>query len=145
MTMETKKDFSCGVVPVYKEGGERSYFLIHQISHRGDIYWTFPKGHPEEGETNEEAALRELKEESGLFADLDSARTFEQCYTFKHQGVLIDKTVSYYVGYVTDKEFSLQAEEVVAGKWCSADEALGLLTHDLSKDTLREVEEYLNN
>ena len=64
--METKNDISYGVVPLYQDGGEWKVLVIHQISHRGDRFWIFPKGHGEVGELPAEAALRELHEETKL-------------------------------------------------------------------------------
>lgn len=144
--METKQDYSYGVVPVHKkDNGQWEVFVLHQISYRGDTYWTFPKGHPEAGESNEETALRELKEESGLKAELDPSKTFDQFYIFRHEGQLIEKHVSYYLGEVNDTSFALQAKEVKEAKWCSFSEAYDTLTHDLARDILSEVEQYLKN
>jgi 8-oxo-dGTP pyrophosphatase MutT (NUDIX family) len=50
---------------VYRLNGTSVEFLIQKSKKRPDV-WLFPKGHVESGETNEEAALRELKEESGV-------------------------------------------------------------------------------
>lgn len=57
------KEKSAGVI-VFRRHHEQGiqYFVMY---HHGD-YWNFPKGHVEEGETELEAALRELKEESGI-------------------------------------------------------------------------------
>lgn len=141
--MQTIKDYSYGVVPVRKEGGEWKVFILHQISHR-DTYWTFPKGHPEEGETHEETALRELKEEAGLVPKkLDASRTFDQKYFFMHEKKQIEKFVSYYIGYITEEDFSLQPEEVSQAQWCTFAQARSLLTHNLAKTLLDEVETYL--
>lgn len=146
MSMETKQDYSYGVVPVHKnEAGEWEVFILNQISVRSDIYWTFPKGHPDEGETKEETALRELREESGLVAVLNTEYTISQSYNFKHNEFLVEKTVEYFVGEVTNKNFIIQPEEVAEAKWCSFEEAYNLLTHDLSKETLEKARNYLLN
>lgn len=58
--------------------------------------WALPKGTPEPGETREETALREVREETGLsvviIGDLGSVR-----YTFTAEGVLHDKRVYHYL------------------------------------------------
>lgn len=142
--MKIKKDYSYGVIPVYKnDSGVCEFFILKQISYRGDRFWALPKGHPEIGETNEIAALRELKEESGLEASLEPSIKFTQQYSFIHEGVRVEKEVVYYLGWVEDKEFSLQAEEVAEAKWCSYEEAHSKLTHEASKATLKAAAGYL--
>lgn len=141
----TKQDYSYGVIPIHKKAdGEWEVLLLNQISVRRDIYWTFPKGHPDEGENKEETALRELKEESGLVAILDITRTFDQSYSFKHGDILVEKTVSYFVGEVSDTDITIQPDEVKEAKWCTLAEAYQTLSHDQSKQTLRAVEDYLS-
>lgn len=138
--MDTKQDHSYGVVPLHKnEAGEWEVFILHQLSRRQDTYWTFPKGHPEEGETPAATALRELKEEAGLTATLDDSVTFSQSYVFEHENTLIEKSVTYYIGYVEQTDFTLQPEEVTEARWCTFTEAMSTLTHENAKRTLREV------
>ena len=141
--MQTIKDYSYGVIPVQKVGEQWKVFVLHQIS-SGDTYWTFPKGHPEEGETHEETALRELQEEAGLVPQqLDTTRTFDQKYYFVHDDTQIEKYVSYFVGYVTGTSFVLQEDEVAQAQWCTFTQARALLTHDLAKQLLDDVHAYL--
>jgi 8-oxo-dGTP pyrophosphatase MutT (NUDIX family) len=144
--MTIKKDYSYGVIPVIKEDGYWKVFILNQISYRSktDIYWTFPKGHPESGETKEQTALRELQEEAGIVLEhIDTTCTFDQIYTFSHQGQKIEKCVSYYLGYAKNKEFTIQPEEVKEGKWCSFSEAKEQLSHGIAKKLLDEVQNHL--
>jgi len=58
-----RKERSAGfVVFTEREDGKRLYLLLHYPSG----HWDFPKGHVEEGESEIRAALRELREETGL-------------------------------------------------------------------------------
>lgn len=54
---------SCGVVPFRRFGGNAEVLLLFQ---RGSRTWSFPKGHMEAGETEQQTALRELFEEAGF-------------------------------------------------------------------------------
>ncbi len=142
--METINDYSFGVVPVQKVGDAWKVFLIHQIPRRGSLFWTFPKGHPEEGESHEETALRELREETGLVPDIFKKDvTFTQEYTFIHDGQSIEKKVVYYLGVISTAEFQIQIDEIHEAKWCTFAEARVLLTHDIAKQLLDEVAAYL--
>ena len=62
--MEAAQDSAVGIIPVYKQGDR---FLFCLVKH-ADGHWGFPKGHKEEGESDEGAALRELREETGIGA-----------------------------------------------------------------------------
>jgi len=60
---------SCGVLPYREANGVREYLLVYENYSQ---CWSIPKGHMEMGETEEETALRELFEETGLTARLDT-------------------------------------------------------------------------
>lgn len=60
---------SCGVLPYREENGLREYLLVYENYSR---CWSIPKGHMEMGETEAQTALRELFEETGLTAQLDT-------------------------------------------------------------------------
>lgn len=142
--METKTDASYGVVPVHTTGaGQWQVLVLNQRSVRGDEYWSFPKGHPEVGETGAAAALRELKEETGLIAVLDLSHAFSQQYSFTHDGVAIDKTVTYWIGEVTDTATVIQPAEVVEIRWVPFEEAHKLLTFAGSQAVLVAAAEHL--
>ena len=145
VSMRVKRDYSYGVIPIYRTERGWQVLLIHQYGSKGDAYWGFPKGHRERGERNLEAAKRELKEETGLFARLDTKRTFTQRYIFTYDSTTIHKKVTYYVGYVKEKKLTLQTNELADAKWCSFRSARTLLTHEISKQLLDEVVEYVDS
>jgi 8-oxo-dGTP pyrophosphatase MutT (NUDIX family) len=60
-----KPQVSIAGAVVYRMNDTTIEFLV-QKSRKNPAVWLFPKGHVEKGETDEEAALRELKEESGV-------------------------------------------------------------------------------
>lgn len=59
---------SAGVLPYRITNGQREFLLVLESFSR---CWSIPKGHMEAGETEAQAALRELREETGLDAELD--------------------------------------------------------------------------
>ncbi len=139
--MEHKEDISFGVIPLLKDQVQWKVFLIHQHGLANDIYWTFPKGHPEVGETQEEGALRELFEETGLVPkELKTDVVYTQEYTFPYEGTIIHKKVLYYIGIITDANFVIQEEEVKEAGWFTFREASERLSHDRAKAMLLQVQ-----
>ena len=65
--MRTEK--SCGAV-VFRNKNDNIQVLL--IRHLNGGHWAFPKGHVEKGETEEQTALREILEETGLAVELDN-------------------------------------------------------------------------
>lgn len=59
-----KKTTSCGALPWRIQEGRIQILLIKQFQHRDR--WGIPKGHVDEGETLEECAIREVREEAGV-------------------------------------------------------------------------------
>jgi len=143
--MEIKQDYSCGVIPVIKTDQGWNVFLIYQYGSSGDVFWTFPKGHLEAGESPLEAATRELLEETGIVATLREDIAFEQAYTFLYEGCQIEKKVTYYLGIASSTSFSIQEDEVQEAGWFSFEEAAQKLTHDSAKEILQSVSEALAN
>ena len=136
------EDFSCGVVPYREVGGVREFLLIrHKAGH-----WSFPKGHPEEGETEVQTALRELAEETGIGrVELDDAQAFEERYVFtKRSGKRVSKRVVYYVGRVgAGHSVRLQASEVSDYAWAEASQTRERLTFDEGRELFDRVLSYL--
>ncbi|KAF0125104.1 MAG: ADP-ribose pyrophosphatase [Elusimicrobia bacterium] len=120
-----KKEFSAGGV-VIKDG---RLLLIKMRNLSGEEVWTFPKGHLEEGETPELAALREVKEEAGLdcliLRPLHVAR-----YSFLRRSVPVDKRVDWFLMEATGGDGrALTPDEVPDKRWASPAEAEELLKY----------------
>ena len=140
--MQTKKDISYGVIPVIKDKDQWKVFLIHQYGSGGDVYWTLPKGHPEENENPKEAALRELAEETGIVLEsLNTEKEYTQSYTFPYQDIRIEKSVVYFLGIAASEKFEIQEDEVREAGWFSFDKALEQLSYENARILLREVAE----
>src|SRR5579859_2189951 len=53
---------------VVRLGGRPAFLTVTTLGHKDE--WTFPKGHVERGETPESAAVREVREEAGVLAEI---------------------------------------------------------------------------
>lgn len=114
-----RHDHSYGIIPVYLEASGEAHFLT--IQNRTGGHWDFPKGHPEEGEDPKAAALRELREETGV----EECKLIQNCdYSVTYQftgdgGERIVKQVDFFLGIIPSKQLILQEEEVKDAKWLS--------------------------
>lgn len=91
---------SAGVISFRRTENGREFFLLHSVLVRNpDAAWEFPKGSIESGETETEAALRELSEEAGL-TDITLLPDFrdEVHYRYRRDGRDIRKSVVYFIG-----------------------------------------------
>lgn len=134
-------DFSCGVIPWRSTEHGREYLLIqHNAGH-----WAFPKGHPEEGETEVETARRELEEETGIkHVRVQAEPFFDESYIFDKRGRgPTHKTVRYFLGEVWGGELQLQEEEVQAAAWAGAELTRARITFEEGKKLLDLAEDYL--
>ncbi|MEZ5184579.1 MAG: NUDIX hydrolase [Candidatus Nanopelagicales bacterium] len=64
----TVDETSAGGLVVREDGDDLQVALIARYDRRQRLVWSLPKGHVEQGETVEQAALREVLEETGLTA-----------------------------------------------------------------------------
>lgn len=133
-----EKEESFGVIPLSKKSGEWKVFLIQ---HKKGRYWGFPKGHAESGETAQETAFRELKEETNLdVVRCLQEEPFVEQYQFSKKGSRVEKRVAYFVAEV-DGKVKLQQEEIQGGIWVPFPEALTKVTHTEGRTILAQIAE----
>ncbi len=137
-----KQEYSAGVVVYcYDENGVEFLLLHYQSGH-----WDFPKGHIEDNETKEEAALRELMEETGLKAELYQGFQEEFSYFFRYPNSteLIKKKVYFFIGKSESKDVVLSHEHR-GYLWLPYKKALDQLTFKNAKELLKKVDNFLKN
>jgi bis(5'-nucleosidyl)-tetraphosphatase len=130
---------SAGIVVFIKENSEIKYLLLH-YSHG---HWDFVKGKLEEGEIEQEAAIRELQEETGLHAHI--MQDFESSISYHYteaDGIPAHKTVYFFVGEAYSTEVKL-SDEHVGYDWLTYDQALERLTFDNAKEVLRKADKFI--
>ncbi len=114
----TRFERSAGIIVFRIENGRPLYLLLKHPS-----YWGFPKGHLEDGETEEDTARRELAEETG-FTSVEMVPDFREVieYWFKRDGDSIHKKVIFFLAMVHENEPRLSHEHEDAG-WFEFEEA----------------------
>jgi len=134
------KSTSYGIIPLKKIDGVWHTYLLKHVN---GAFWGFPKGHMEFGESPKQAAIRELKEEANLdVLSFVSDEPLKESYQFYKDDDLIDKEVYFYVALVDGIE-SLQAEEILDGKWLNIADAKQLINYDEGKNLVDQVEKIL--
>lgn len=137
---ETRFEFSCGCIIL---NDKDEVLLEREISRNGDRFWCFPKGHKELGETDEQTALRETKEEVGLDVEIIDHDPISNNYLL-HGGKVLKQVVYYLARPTSGVELELQAEEVEQARFVSLDEARELADFEYTKITIDEVRQKLN-
>jgi ADP-ribose pyrophosphatase YjhB (NUDIX family) len=123
--------FSAGGLVV---DGQGSVLLIRARDLRNRMVWTLPKGALTEGETAADAALREVREETGWRCEV--LRELEPAtYWFHRDGQRVKKTVRWYLMRPIEKvgEHDHEVEEVA---WVGREEALARVRYDSDKKLL---------
>ncbi len=131
------KEKSCGAV-VYKKEGDRYLFLLEKMR-LGHI--SLPKGHMEDGESEYDTALREIKEETNLDVDLDTG--FRSVISYSPYDGCIKDVVFFVAELKREQEMLAQECEVNALMWKELNEAIALLTFESDRNTLAEAYKYL--
>lgn len=135
-----KIEKSCGAVVFTRRGNELAYVIIHSIG--GD--YGFPKGHMEPGETEQDTALREIREEVGLRPAL--VEGFRQTISYplpNKPGV--NKYVTYFLAEYRDQEIRFQPEELLGARLMSYEEAYRTLSHQASKAILEAADRFIRH
>ncbi len=111
------------------DGTRASGALIGRIDRRGRLLWSLPKGHIEAGETAEQAAVREVAEETGItgrvVGELGSID-----FWFVAEGRRIHKTVHHYLLLAEGGELSDADIEVTEVAWVPLEELDERLAYD---------------
>ena len=126
------KEKSCGAI-IYKDN--KVLLIKHKAGHV-----SFPKGHVEGIETEEETAYREIFEETGLMTQIDNGFRYVTTYSPK---VSVIKDVVYFVATVIGGLERPQLEEISDIIWVSRDDAVSLVTFDNDKKVLEMALKYI--
>ncbi len=132
--MVTEK--SAGAV-VFHRGEKIEYLLLLSK------FWGFAKGHVEHGESEPDAARREIREEAGLDVKLIEGFRAVDEYWYQHKGQRVKKQAIFFLGEAQnrDTKISWEHEEMA---WLPFDEALERLKYKSLKDVLERAHEFLS-
>lgn len=127
---------------VRTQDGSAAAALIGRLDRRGRLRWSLPKGHVEAGETHEQAAIREVEEETGISGRI-TARLGSVDYTFVAQGRRIHKRVHHYLMEAVGGELSDADIEVTEVAWVPLADLTSRLAYAGERRLVRRAVELL--
>lgn len=128
-----KAEKSCGCI-ILKDD------KVLLICTRGDddkLFWSFPKGHQEAGETDMETAIRETKEETNLDVLISDPTPIETGH-FIHGGTAY-KSILLFIAKPLSSDLNPQEGEVESINWVQIDEAEKRITLDYYREAWKEA------
>jgi 8-oxo-dGTP pyrophosphatase MutT (NUDIX family) len=109
------------------------------------VRWSLAKGTPDEGETLEETALREVREETGLEVQLElPISSITYWFADRERSVRFHKTVHFYLMSAIGGGTELHDPEFDVVQWFPLDEALKVLVYPNETAVLRRAQELIN-
>lgn len=134
-----KCEKSCGAVVFMKINNEVRYVLVQQ----SEGFHGFPKGHMEDGETEEQTALREIFEEIGIRPQIVKGfRTVDEHMIPKKADTI--KEIVYFLTEYTNQKIVVQRDELLDVKLLPYVEAYNTFEYESSKRILKEANDFLN-
>ena len=129
--MSTEREFSAGGVVV--RGEDCVVIVPVKRSPRGERVLALPKGHPDGNESAEEAATREVREETGVVAELVEPLG-EVAYWYQRKGREIHKRVRFFLFRYVSGSTDDHDDEIEEARWMPLAEAAEALTYAGERD-----------
>jgi 8-oxo-dGTP pyrophosphatase MutT (NUDIX family) len=141
--LRTSTATSAGGVVVRFDDGIPSLVVGARRRDRDVLTWTLPKGTPNVGETREETAVREVREETGLDVRItDVLDSIE--YWFIQRGTRIHKTVHYFLMEPIGGDLGRHDHEFDQVRWVRFDEAQTVLTFETERALVARAAEVVD-
>ncbi len=133
------KEKSCGAIVFKRQKDGIKYLLLHY----GAGHWDFPKGKQEKNETEEMAAAREIKEETGI-ENIELVENFNETvkYFYKKNEKTVYKEVIFFLAETHQEEIKLSSEHI-GYAWLGYENAFKKLTFNNAKELLRKANQFL--
>lgn len=143
------KEKSAGAIIYRMKDGVPHYLLLHYPSG----HWEFAKGHIEEGETPEQAAKREIEEETGIknitlipgfkeYSKYFFKKSYDLVGEAKKEAPWVFKLVVFYLAK-TDSEDVKISHEHKGFVWLSFEQSVKKLTFKNAKELLKKAHEFI--
>ncbi len=134
-----KFEYSAGAF-VYRKRASSIELLL--LKRKGSDAYDLPKGHIEKGENAVQAAVREIKEETGLDATFLPYFQTSTHYIFTRKKVRISKSVKFFISRAQSNKVTISNEHK-GYTWCGIDKAAALLKYKDLLGILTPVKDYI--
>ena len=131
---------SCGAIVFIRQKDGIKYLLLHYDAG----HWDFPKGKQEKNEKEEQTALREIKEETGL-EDVELIDGFRESvkYFYKKNEETVFKEVIFFLAETHTDAVTLSNEHI-GYAWVGYEHAEKKLTFNNAKELLGKANQFLH-
>jgi 8-oxo-dGTP pyrophosphatase MutT (NUDIX family) len=136
--VRTRAEVSAGGVVFRDAPGGREVVLASRRTKRGDLAWGLPKGQVEPDERPEETAVREVREETGIDADIERDLG-EISYFYVWEGVRVRKRVRFFLMRATGGDVSRHDHEMEEVRWFPEGEALRMASYGSEREILERA------
>jgi 8-oxo-dGTP pyrophosphatase MutT (NUDIX family) len=133
--LRTARATSAGGVVHRSIDGRVQIALVHR---RAPVLWALPKGTPDSGETIEETALRETREETGLEVEIEE-RLQSIRYFFVRGTTRFHKTVHFFLMRPIGGSLDAHDAEFDEVRWTDLSEALAIMSHATERSVVEEA------
>lgn len=143
--LPTFEQISAGGVVFRRSGFETEIAIVHVVP---EMRWQLPKGIIDKGETIEDAALREVREESGIVAELLAPiETIEYWFTADRNGQRrrYHKFVHFFLMRYVSGDTADHDDEVDEARWVTVEDALAMLEFKSERDVVSKAAEIIRD
>jgi 8-oxo-dGTP pyrophosphatase MutT (NUDIX family) len=134
--MKTRFEASAGGVVYRSTQRGHEVVLAARRTRRGDLAWGLPKGLIEPGEGADATAVREVREETGIEAEIEEDLG-EISYFYVWEGVRVKKSVRFYLMRATGGDVSQHDHEMEEVAWFPSAEALRMASFKTERELIQ--------